>query len=80
MPVYQFRCPECAYPFEEKRTFGCSDDPAVCPKCGQRATKVFTSAMYYTPGMAAKGLLAPKSGKSARPAAHGADCPCCGGR
>ena len=81
MPLYKFRCPDCATLFEEKRSFARSDDPALCPTCGGRQTaKVFASAMFYTPGMAARGMLEPKTAFKNVPAGHSAGCPCCGGQ
>ena len=84
MPRYQFRCPGCGGEFDEKRPFARSDDPAPCPGCGAEAVKVFGTAMFYAPGLAAKALLEPKpvSAKraTAAQAAHGIDCPCCAAR
>ena len=81
MPTYQFRCPECSTSFEEKRTFARAADPAKCPTCqGERAAKVFSSAMFFAPGSAAKAMLEPKTPAKRVPMAHGSDCPCCGGR
>jgi putative FmdB family regulatory protein len=86
MPTYQFRCPECAADFDEKRSFARADDPAHCPRCGSdRPTKVFASAMFYAPGSAAKALLEPgaaakRADAPVATADHGANCPCCAGR
>lgn len=85
MPTYQFRCPDCAGVFDEKRTFARAGDPARCPGCGgERAGKIFASPMFYAPGSAATALLAPKAPGSAKvaPAAgeHASGCPCCSGR
>lgn len=81
MPVYLFRCPACGADFEEKRSFARSDDPAACPACGgSEATKVFSSAMFFSPGSAAKAMLEPKAATKKVPVAHGAGCPCCGVR
>lgn len=83
MPTYQFRCPVCAEVFDEKRGFARADDPARCPSCGSDgASKLFASAMFFSPGSAAKAILEPKAPSRAVPVAagHGSDCPCCGGR
>jgi putative FmdB family regulatory protein len=83
MPTYQFRCPDCANVFDEKRSFARADEPASCPRCGSaRPSKVFASAMFYAPGTAAKAMLSPGSKPAARTVAadHGQSCPCCGGR
>ena len=76
MPTYQFACPTCESTFEEKRSFSRSDDPAVCPSCQcAGAEKVIGTAMFFSPGSAAKSLLEPKP--AARAAAHTSGCPCC---
>lgn len=81
MPTYQFKCPTCETTFEEKRVFARADDPATCPSCGgDGATKVFGTAMFFSPGSAAKAMLEPKPAAKRVPVAHGAGCPCCGGR
>jgi putative FmdB family regulatory protein len=81
MPTYQFRCPECGEHFEEKRSFARADDPAACPVCGGTgASKVFASAMFFSPGSAAKAMLEPKPAAKKVPVAHGPSCPCCGVR
>lgn len=81
MPTYQFRCPECADVFQEKRGFAQSDEPAVCPNCrSDGAVKVIGTAMFFSKGDAARALLEPKPLKrAAMPAGHGSDCPCCSG-
>lgn len=79
MPTYQFRCPSCGADFEEKRGFARSDEPADCPVCGEReATRVFSSAMFFSPGSAAKAMLEKPAARPA-PVAHGSGCPCCSG-
>jgi putative FmdB family regulatory protein len=81
MPTYQFRCPDCAVLFEEKRAFARADEPAICPGCGSaRPSKVFASAMFYAPGSAAKAMLEPGAKKASAPVSHGAGCPCCSGQ
>ena len=77
MPTYQFACPTCETTFEEKRSFSRSDDPAVCPSCRcGGAEKVIGTAMFFSPGSAAKSLLEPKPAARAS-AAHTSGCPCC---
>lgn len=82
MPRYEFRCPDCSTVFQEKRPFARADEAAVCPAChGDRAAKVIGSAMFYSPGSAAKSLLDPKPASRPVPAgAHPGGCPCCSGR
>lgn len=81
MPTYQFRCPDCAELFEEKRGFARSGEPAICPACqSDHTVKVIGTAMFFSRGDAARALLEPKlATRAAVPAGHGAGCPCCGG-
>ena len=83
MPTYDFHCPSCESSFEERRSFSRSDDPAVCPSCGDNhAAKVISTVQFYSPGSAAKSLLDPGSrqkGTSA-PSTHASGCPCCSPR
>lgn len=79
MPTYQFSCPACDAEYEEKRSFARSGEPSTCPGCGATANKVFSAAMFYAPGSAAKAMLEPKAPTRTVPMAHGAGCPCCAG-
>ncbi|MGI8478051.1 MAG: FmdB family zinc ribbon protein [Thermomicrobiales bacterium] len=84
MPTYQFRCPGCGATFEERRGFARADEAARCPECaGERAVKVIGSALFFSPGSAAKAMLAPRVATRPMPAtpdAHDSGCPCCSGR
>lgn len=42
MPLYEYQCDACAHRFEVIQKF--SDPPVeVCPKCGSKVTKLFSS-------------------------------------
>lgn len=81
MPTYQFHCRVCAHHFEERRSFAASEDPATCPACAsEEAEKVIGTAMFFTPGSAAKAILDPSAKTRAAAkatAAHAPGCPCC---
>ena len=41
MPLYDFRCPQCEYDFEIRRSF--SDEGSVpCPECNTEARQVYS--------------------------------------
>lgn len=41
MPVYEFLCEGCG-PFEERRSLEAAGEPMPCPKCGERARRVYS--------------------------------------
>ncbi len=46
MPTYQYRCPECAYEFEEFQSI--NDDPLQsCPRCGKKPRRVITGGAGF---------------------------------
>ena len=40
MPIYEYKCDECANRFELRRSFNDDDGPS-CPKCKGKARRVF---------------------------------------
>jgi putative FmdB family regulatory protein len=42
MPIYEYECEKCHSRFELKRSFG-EDGEANCPKCRNKACRIFTS-------------------------------------
>jgi putative FmdB family regulatory protein len=66
MPVYEYQCKKCRYQFELKQSF--NDDPKViCPQCGSKAKRVFSSVPiifkgsgFYTTDSRQTGGEAPK--------------------
>ncbi|NLW60141.1 MAG: zinc ribbon domain-containing protein [Firmicutes bacterium] len=53
MPIYEFKCPECAHKFEEL----CKShtEEIACPKCGAPKTKRLFSPFAVTGGAATTG-------------------------
>ena len=45
MPKYDFRCDDCGAHFELTRSFSQSSEPAVCPRDGADATRLFSPPM-----------------------------------
>ncbi len=43
MPIYEYECTSCAHRFEMKRSFKQSDRDVVCPECGCKTQRVFSS-------------------------------------
>ena len=37
MPIYEYRCSQCALEFERLRPMGRADEPGPCPQCGSSA-------------------------------------------
>ena len=50
MPTYEYRCPKCGTDFELMRRMSELNDPASCPRCGDKAerlTSVFASKVGF---------------------------------
>jgi putative FmdB family regulatory protein len=45
--VYEYSCDECGLQFEEMKPMSKSDEPEVCPECGETARKL-VSAVNHT--------------------------------
>ena len=41
MPIYEYRCSECGYQFDDYRPV-CDRRYAMCPKCEEQAPKIFS--------------------------------------
>jgi putative FmdB family regulatory protein len=41
LPIYQYKCEECACEFELKKSFNDESNHVICPDCGKRASRVF---------------------------------------
>lgn len=50
MPVYGFRCRECAEEFDLTRPISKSGDAAECPACGAEAKRLFTPVGVHFKG------------------------------
>ena len=46
MPKYDFRCPHCDLVFEAVRSFAEAADPALCPRDGAPAGRLFSPPAY----------------------------------
>ena len=42
MPVYEYRCPDCASTYEKLVRLSESSDEAACPSCGGRGKKLLS--------------------------------------
>ena len=44
MPTYEYVCDDCGYRFERSgKSYSDSSKPDRCPKCGERASRVYSS-------------------------------------
>ena len=50
MPIYQYRCEQCACEFELRKSFTEESNHVICPGCGKKANRVFSA-----PGIIFKG-------------------------
>lgn len=69
MPIYEYRCDECARGFEVLTAFAERDRAQPCPACESRQTRIRVSTFAFA------GIADGVSGAVPRPAGGG----CCGG-
>ena len=52
MPIYEYECKkeDCGHQFEELLSFSQSDDPQVCPVCGNPARKLISQCDFILAG------------------------------
>lgn len=51
MPIYAYRCQDCATLYEERRGFEQADDPSVCPQCeSHRAERLISVPVFIRGG------------------------------
>jgi putative FmdB family regulatory protein len=73
MPLYDYRCEECATVFEQRRSIAEMDRAAVCPTCSSLLTqRILTAASLVGGTRLAETTQPAASGK-----AHRAGCACC---
>jgi putative FmdB family regulatory protein len=75
MPVYEYRCPDCAHLFEKLVSFTDTGRDVSCPTCGTQASKLLST--FAAIGVAGGSV----AGTSAAPSGGGGCCGggCCGG-
>lgn len=73
MPLYEYRCEECATVFEQRRSMAEVDRVAVCPTCASLLTWRIVSAAAVIGG--SRSVETPQPADSRR--AHRAGCSCC---
>ena len=47
MPVYEYKCIECSYRFEELKKFSDMDKEEECPSCGSSHAERFMSSSSF---------------------------------
>jgi putative FmdB family regulatory protein len=73
MPIYEYRCAQCAHEFEKLMRRW--DDLTTCPACSSHAVEkqISTFAVSSSPGSGSLGCGAPAAGCGA-PACGGGSC------
>lgn len=73
VPLYEYRCEECATRFEQRLSMADADNVAVCPVCASLlTTRVISAAVWIGNGRTDKPDGPITSGKT-----HRAGCGCC---
>ena len=73
MPLYEYRCEECAARFEQRRSMADADKVAVCPVCASLlTTRVISAAAWIGNGRTEKRDVPATNGKM-----HRLGCACC---
>ena len=70
MPVYEYRCPDCAATYEKLVRLSEPNDEAACPTCGGRGKKLLS--LFASPGRGDSEAASPVG-------AGGGGGGCCGG-
>ncbi|MGE0230862.1 MAG: FmdB family zinc ribbon protein [Flavobacteriaceae bacterium] len=85
MPYYDYECVDCG-PFTELKPMAQSDQPGMCPSCGEEAPRAFlrmpsTALMDGARRTAfATNERSRHEPKTSKKSGHGAGCSCCGGK
>ncbi|MBN2178775.1 MAG: zinc ribbon domain-containing protein [Deltaproteobacteria bacterium] len=61
MPIYEYRCENCANEFEMIRSMSDDDKDIKCPKCGKNKVKKVMSAVSSPCGGCSSGSCSPSS-------------------
>jgi putative FmdB family regulatory protein len=59
MPMYEYRCDECSYLYEQLRRMSDADRDLECPKCGSKRVERQVSAFAMNGGGGGAGACAP---------------------
>jgi putative FmdB family regulatory protein len=74
MPVYEYRCPDCAHLFEKLVSFAEAGRDVNCPACGTQASKLLST--FAAIGVAGGSATTAPAGPSGGGCCGGG---CCGG-
>lgn len=73
MPLYEYRCEECAARFEQRRSMADADNVVVCPVCASLlTTRVISAAAWIGSGRTERRDTPVTNRKT-----HRAGCECC---
>lgn len=70
MSTYDYRCQQCKFEFEVKRSFSSNNLPVFCPRCGAEAKRIFSAVPIIFKGAGfyvtdnRKGRPEPSNGKA----------------
>lgn len=73
MPLYEYRCDECATRFEQRRSMADADKAAVCPVCASLLTQRLFSVIAVLGSSRPLENALPKATQNP----HRAGCACC---
>jgi putative FmdB family regulatory protein len=75
MPVYEYRCPECALKFELLRPMSKVNEDAACPRCNNGAKRILSTFAAFSKG--SSGEPAPVAGGSGCSTCSATSCASC---
>jgi len=73
MPLYEYKCDECATLFEQRRAMADADKVTVCPLCSSLLTRRIFSVVAVLSGSRPKVNSPPTSNRKT----HHTGCACC---
>ena len=73
MPLYEYRCEECATRFEQRRSMADADKAAVCPVCAS----LLTTRLLSTVAVIGAGRASEPSQTTTSQQSHRSGCRCC---
>jgi len=50
LPIYQYKCEECACEFDLRKSFSDESNHVICPDCGKKAHRVFMAPAIHFKG------------------------------